>query len=273
LRQVGVCSWSLRPSSPRELARDLLACGTSHIQLALDPIRTGAWSEAELCAILLEDRLQVLSGMMTTIGEDYTTLDSIRTTGGLRPAEHWPANLAAAHQNAALAARLGIRLVTLHAGFLPHDPADSLRATMISRLHEVVRAFAAKGVLVGLETGQEDADTLLGILHELRDDRPGVNFDPANIILYGMGDPVAALRKLAPHIVQVHIKDALPAKHAGEWGTEVVAGTGAVDWPAFFEAASSLPPDVHFIIEREAGEARVADIKTARALITRLGGI
>ena len=80
----------------------------------------------------------------------------------------------------------------------------------------------------------------------------GVNFDPANMILYGMGDPVAALRALEPHVRQVHVKDALPSATPGEWGSEVRAGTGRVDWPAFFAIAREL--GVAFLIEREAGE-------------------
>ena len=62
--------------------------------------------------------------MMTTRGEDYTSLDSIKRTGGLRPDEHWEANLAAARQNAEIAYQFGIGLVTFHAGFIPHDPSS-----------------------------------------------------------------------------------------------------------------------------------------------------
>jgi sugar phosphate isomerase/epimerase len=90
-----------------------------------------------------------------------------------------------------------------------------------------------------------------------------VNFDPANMILYGMGDPVAAVRVLAPWIRQVHIKDALPAGRAGEWGQEVQAGTGAVDWPAFIGALRDLGRPLDLVIEREAGAARSGDVRVA----------
>jgi L-ribulose-5-phosphate 3-epimerase len=271
--EVGVCSWSLRPASPRELARDVLSCGVDAVQLALDPLRTGAWSEPELLAEFKANHIRILSGMMTTVGEDYSTLDTIRHTGGLRPDRHWPANLAAAHENAVLAARLGLNLVTLHAGFLPHGAADPLRPVMIQRLREVLRAFAAKGIRVAFETGQEDARTLLDVLHELRAENPGVNFDPANMILYGMGDPLAAFRELAPHVVQVHIKDATPPSRPGEWGEEVVVGTGSIDWTRFFDTIAELRPTVNLLIEREAGESRVADIKIARKLVMQIGGV
>jgi L-ribulose-5-phosphate 3-epimerase len=272
LRNVGVCSWSLRPNGPRELATATSSCGVEGVQLALDPLRTGLWDTQETVAALNTAGIRILSGMMATKGEDYSTLDSIRATGGVRLDEHWDENLAAARANAALARRLGLTLVTLHAGFLPHDPRDPLRATMLDRLRRLIGTFAEQGITVGLETGQEDAPTLLSVLHELRAEPPRVNFDPANMILYGMGDPVAALRLLAPHVAQVHIKDALAATQPGAWGTEVPAGTGQVDWPAFFNVVRTLPDSVALIIEREAGENRAEDVRAARRLIRDQGG-
>lgn len=264
-RRIGVCSWSLQPKSPQDLLQSLAATGLRAVQLALDPIRTGAWNEAETRSAL--KGIEVLSGMMGTKGEDYSTPDSIRRTGGVRPDATWPDNLAAAKANAALAHRLGITLVTFHAGFLPHDHNDPERARMISRLREIADIFAHSGIRIALETGQESADTLLEVLHDLP--TVGVNFDPANIILYGMGDPVGAVKKLSPRIVQFHIKDALPAKHPGQWGEEVVVGTGAggVRWPDFFRAAAAIPGN--FIIEREAGNNRIGDIISAREFLER----
>lgn len=271
MRHVGVCSWSLRPAGPGDLVSALAECGVHAVQLALDPIRTGAWPEAETAARLRSAGIGVISGMMATAGEDYSTLDSIRRTGGLRPDGTWTANLAAAEANAALAKRLGVSLVTLHAGFLPHEGNDPERGVMMERLRRVAGVFAARGVDVALETGQESAETLLEVLADLDavGARVGVNFDPANMILYGMGEPVEALRRLAPRVRQIHIKDADPAVDPGEWGTEVPAGTGNVNWPEFFRLLRSACPGVNLVIEREAGESRVADIRTARALIER----
>lgn len=264
--RVGVCSWSLRPSSARDLADKVRACGLDAVQLALDPIRSGVWDERETIDALESAGITTLSGMMGTKGEDYSTLDSIRRTGGLRPDQHWSDNLAAVNANADLARRLALPLVTFHAGFLPHGPDNPERAVMLDRLRAVARVFADRGVRVGLETGQESAGTLLAVLRDLDTPNVGVNFDPANMILYGMGDPVAALRALAPRVMQVHIKDALPPLVPGRWGTEVVVGTGAVDWPAFVEATRTVTPG-DLVIEREAGENRVADVRAAASLL------
>jgi sugar phosphate isomerase/epimerase len=133
----------------------------------------------------------------------------------------------------------------------------------------VADAFAEHGAGVALETGQETAETLEGVLAELGRPDVGVNFDPANMILYGMGDPVRALKRLVPVVKQIHVKDALPTDTPGTWGTEVPVGEGAVDWDAFFDVALSIQPPVSFVIEREAGADRLDDIAAARDLIEK----
>jgi L-ribulose-5-phosphate 3-epimerase len=268
-RTVAVCSWSLQARTARELATRVRETGVRAVQLALDPLRTGAMPFAEVTTAFGEAGITVVSGMMTMAGEDYSTLESIRRTGGVRPDATWAANREAAAENARVARALGIGLVTFHAGFLPHDPADPERHVLLERLQNMADAFAAEGVAVALETGQESAGTLRALLQALGRSDVGVNFDPANMILYGMGDPVSALRELAPYVRQIHIKDALPAADAGEWGTEVPVGEGAVDWGAFFTAVRETRIDADLVIEREAGSARVADVQRAAALIGR----
>jgi len=87
------------------------------------------------------------------------------------------------------------------------------------------------------------------------------------MLLYGMGEPVEALRKLAPHVRQVHIKDARRTKVAGTWGEEVPVGTGEVDWKAFFGVIAERKLSVDLMIEREAGTDRCGDIALARKLV------
>jgi L-ribulose-5-phosphate 3-epimerase len=266
-RFLGVCSWSLQADSREELVARIQACGVDGVQLALGPLSLPRFGVRETLEALTSAGIAVRSGMMSTQGEDYTSLDTIRHTGGVRPDEHWSANLAIAERDARSARALGVSLVTFHAGFLPHDRRDPERAKLIGRLRTIVDVFAAQDVRVGFETGQETADTLLDFLAELDRKTAGVNFDPANMILYGMGDPVAALRKLAPFVLQVHVKDAIAARTRGMWGEEVPVGTGQVDWAEFFRVLDAAQADIDLMIEREAGANRVADIRTARDLV------
>jgi len=269
--RIGVCSWSLQPTGPDDLADKCARLATDlsqrwGVQLALDPLRAG-WGVGGTVTALRDVGVDVISGMMAMRGEDYSTLASIRQTGGVRLDEYWAANLAAAGENAAIARELGISLVTFHAGFITHDCHDPTHDLMIDRLRQLADCFAEQGVRVALETGQETGETLLAALSVLNRASVGVNFDPGNMILYGMGDPVAALRALAPRVVQVHIKDAVPTDVAGEWGAEVPAGDGDVDWAMFFATYRETGLSCDLVIEREAGNDRVHDVRVARALL------
>jgi sugar phosphate isomerase/epimerase len=269
--RLAVCSWSLEPVSADDLLKKLAATGLQRVQIALDPIREnkgGAWTD--VAAKTAAQGVALVSGMMGTIGEDYTTLDSIRRTGGVVPDGTWPGNWKSFEANADLAARLGLKLVTFHAGFLPHEKADPSFAKLQDRLRRTADLFQARGVALGLETGQETAGTLVAFLRQLDHKGVGVNLDPANMLLYDKGDPVAAARVLGPWLKQCHLKDAVRTKVPGRWGEEVVLGTGQVDWKGFFAALSAAGFTGDLCIEREAGHQRVADIRAAREYVERL---
>jgi len=239
-------------------------------QLALSPIiARPEWAHA--AASLRRGGITVVSGMMEMRGEDYSTLESIARTGGVRPDGTWSSNLAHAQKVAQLAASLDLKLVTFHAGFLPHDRSSRERGVLLQRIRDLADLFAALGIGLGLETGQESAATLSEVLIEIDRRNVGVNFDPANMILYGMGDPIDALRRLGPFVRQVHIKDALPTRVPGTWGEEVPAGLGRVDWTAFFAAVAELPGPIDLVIEREAGDQRVADVRRAMEVVRTHG--
>jgi L-ribulose-5-phosphate 3-epimerase len=265
--RLAVCSWSLQPSSPRQLIERLRATALSRVQLALDPLRETpeVWGDAP--ALFREQGIRIVSGMFGTVGEDYTSLESIRRTGGLVPESTWEENWENVQANAELAHQLGLKLVTFHAGFLPHDEIDPEFEQLQHRIRLVADVFAAKGIDLAFETGQESADTLKVFLEKLGRVNVGVNFDPANMILYDKGDPIEALRTLSSWVKQCHIKDANRTKSPGAWGEEVPVGTGEVDWKQFFAVLEEIGFTGDCCIEREAGDQRVADIITARELV------
>jgi L-ribulose-5-phosphate 3-epimerase len=270
-RRLGVCSWSLEPDSAEDLLDKLAGTGLTRLQIALDPLREnpgGKWAAfADLSA---RRGVTSVSGMMGMIGEDYSTLESIRRTGGVVPDGTWPGNWRNIQANADLAGSLGLKLVTFHAGFLPHEESDPAFAKLLSRIRQIADLFAARGMTLGLETGQETADTMAAFLHEL--DRPnvGVNFDPANLILYDKGEPVAALRKLVSWVRQCHVKDAVRTKVPGTWGEEVPVGTGEADWKGLLGVLAEASFTGPLCIEREAGSDRVGDIRKAREYVEQV---
>jgi L-ribulose-5-phosphate 3-epimerase len=258
-QRLAVCSWSL-----------LDATGIRRVQLALDPLREApdVWRSAP--ELLRQNNISIVSGMFGCLGEDYSTLETIRLTGGLAPDAHWEQNWRNIQIATALAQKLGLKLVTFHAGFLPHEESHPDYAKLKQRLVQVADAFQARGIALGLETGQETAAVLRDFLTKLNRPNLGVNFDPANMILYDKGDPIEALRTLGPWIRQVHIKDAVRTSTPGTWGDEVAAGMGEVDWAAFFATLKEIGFAGDLCIEREAGMSRVEDIRAARELVERI---
>ncbi len=123
------------------------------------------------------------------------------------------------------------------------------------------------------ETGQETADTLEQFIKALVKQgaaNVGVNFDPANMILYDMGDPIVSLRKLMPRVRQVHIKDAVRTTTPGTWGKEVPIGEGQVDWKAFMQVLAEADYRGNLVVEREAGQERAADVRKAIERLSKL---
>ena len=271
LDSLAVCSWSLQPTSADDLLQKLAATGIARVQIALEPLREdpqGAWRDfAQKCA---QQGVTCVSGMFGKIGEDYSTLESIKRTGGVVQDATWDANWRNIQADADLAQRLALRLVTFHAGFLPHEESDPAFAKLLDRISRIADLFAGRGITLGFETGQETAVTLRAFLERLARPNVGVNFDPANMILYDKGNPIEALRTLGPWLKQCHLKDARRTRVPGTWGDEVVLGTGEVDWPAFLGVLAGLRFGGDGCVEREAGNQRVADIRAAREFLARL---
>jgi sugar phosphate isomerase/epimerase len=270
LQRLAVCSWSLQPQNAGQLVERLEAVGVRRVQLALDPLHLTPAAWERTADLLAGKKIEIVSGMFGTLGEDYTTLETIKRTGGLVPDEHWDQNWRNIQTVATLARQFHLKLVTFHAGFLPHEESDPLFRKLMDRIARVADLFAAHQIDLGFETGQETAGTLAAFLSKLNRPNVGVNFDPANMILYDKGDPIAALRVLGPWLKQCHIKDATRAPQPGAWGAEVPAGTGEVNWPAFFTTLQELGYAGNLCIEREAGTQRAADIITARQLVEKL---
>ena len=198
--------------------------------------------------------------------DDYSTVERVSESVGLVPPDRRQDRLKETLEIADFAAELGVDAIGMHLGFVSHDDPDQY-----SQVVEVTRTVCdhclGHSQRFHLETGQESADELLAFIEAVGRENLAVNFDPANMILYGMGDPVAALDQLAPHVFQLHVKDALPSSNPQEWGSEEPVGAGAVDWSAFFQVLLDRGIKADLVIEREAGSQRVEDVIRARQLI------
>jgi L-ribulose-5-phosphate 3-epimerase len=270
LERLGVCTWSLKSPNPGNLLCDTQAVGLKRVQLDLDAVRTKRQVWQNVTEVLARQHIQIVSGMFRTVGEDYSSLQRIRETGGLLPDETWDDTWEVAQQTAAIAQPLGIKIVSFHAGFIPQDETDPSFAKMLHRMRLVADVFASHGVDLALETGQERAEVLKDFLHKVGRVNVGVNFDPANMLIYDTGAPADALEILAPWLKQCHIKDGVRPSRAGTLGKEAVVGTGEVNWREFFQVLQKIKFPGYLFIEREAGEHRLEDIRWARQFVERV---
>lgn len=269
---IGVCSWSLRPSGLDELFARLEELKLDHVQLALaDFVAAADDARAEMVQRVRSSGRTVTATMISFAGEDYKTIASIRRTGGFAPDDAWPGRKASTIEAAKISQAIGVALLSTHVGFVPMSSDPNYRV-MVERVGDIATAIDAHGVSLLLETGQESASELLQFLNDLRVRNVGVNFDPANMILYGAGDPIEAVRTVGRHIRHVHLKDAVSSDHPGtQWGDEVPFGSGEVPVGEFLEALKDVGYTGPLVIEREAGEDRMGDVKAALHTLQSLG--
>ncbi len=259
--QIGVCSWSLKIP---DLATTL---DTIRDTLGVDLVQVGFWDDAfrdrdRVIRIIRDSRLEVSATCLGFEGEDYTTIQTIAETGGFKPDSFWPARIEKTRHFAEFTRELGVDLLAAHIGFVPHEVSDPQHAVMVDRLKQVCDILGERDVTLVMETGQEKAESLVEFIDKV--DRPniGVNFDPANMILYGVGDPVDAIPVLRDRIIHVHMKDANWSKTPTEsWGEEVVLGTGEADIPRVVSKLRAGGYKGPLVVEREAGDQRIADIQ------------
>ena len=266
--RVGVCSWSWQLPM-KEVAAKMDAAGVKGVHLALGPFiapdgRHGAAEGAEAWAFVkgkvARGEWNVMSTMIGTVGEDYSTLETIRKTGGIVPDQHWEANKKIVTRGAQLTQELGCPYMSTHAGFLDESDPKAYKKYVerVAWMRDECRKY---GVTLILESGQETAEDLAVFMPKVPG--VGINFDPANMILYAKGKPREAVKILSPWIKQVHVKDACETKVPGTWGTEVAWGEGEVGGKAFLAELEDLGYAGNYVIEREAGTDRPGDIAKA----------
>ncbi len=166
---------------------------------------------------------------------------------------------------------LGISDVVTHVGFLPENPNDPDFIGTVAALRNLVSYMKKKNQYFLFETGQETPITLVRMIEQIGLDNLGVNFDTANLIMYGKANPVDALDVLGKYVRNTHCKDGLFPTTGLELGKEVSVGTGRADFPKIIEKLKALNYNGALIIEREhAGDKQVQDIITARDILTSL---
>jgi sugar phosphate isomerase/epimerase len=191
------------------------------------------------------------SAVCSYAGEDYSDLQRVHESVGFTTPTYRPERIARTREVAKFAHALGIAAVSCHIGFIPSDPQVPLYKELLELTRTLCDACAEYGQDFVLETGQESARVLLGFIADVNRSNLKVNFDPANMILYGSGDPIEALTLLQEHVLSVHCKDGRSPVHSGSLGSECALGDGEVDFPAFLVQLKRMGYKGLLAIERE----------------------
>jgi sugar phosphate isomerase/epimerase len=192
-------------------------------------------------------------------------------TIGIVPPETRAARMDALKRASDLAKMCGIHAVHTHCGFIPENPNEPLYSDAVKAIHEVASHCKANGQNFLMETGQESPVTLLRAITDCDLDNIGVNLDTANLILYGKGDPVAALDVIGSYVRGLHAKDGLYPTDPKNLGKEVAIGKGKVDFPEVMRKLHHLHYAGPITIEREiSGPRQEEDIRASVAFLQRL---
>ena len=194
-------------------------------------------------------------------------------TIGLVPRETRAARIAHIKKASDFAKHCGIPAVQTHCGFIPENPNDAVYQETIAAMREVAGYCKNNGQYFRYETGQETPITLVRAIHDVGLDNQGVNFDLANLILYGKANPVDAIEILGPYVQGIHAKDGLWPTNPKDLGQEVPIGKGKVDFPRIIARLKQLNYRGAVTIEREiSGPKQAADIRESKEYLEKLIG-
>ena len=274
--QVGVMFWTGgelgADASPAEITKMVAGLGVSCGQIGVHGTADiGPESQAAWKAALEENGITVVTAFPAFAGESYADVPAVERTVGYIP----PATRAEREQRTRdvsdFAKALGISGLATHIGFVPEDHSDPNYIDVRDMVRRICDHCAANGQSFALETGQEPAVALKDFI--LDADRPnlGVNFDPANMILYGSGEPIEALETIQPWLTSVHCKDGTWPAEKGVFGAETPLGEGDVGMARYVAKLKEVGYTGPLTIEREiTGEAQRDDILGAIALLEKL---
>lgn len=227
------------------------------------------WDEA-----LTAEHFVTATVVCSYTGEDYSDLPTVARSVGLVPKNTRKERVARTKAVSEVAAKLAIDSVACHIGLMPESAEEPAYAQVRDVAREICDYCGTNGQSFTLETGQEPAKVLMRFIEDVDRSNLKINFDPANMILYGTGDPIEALEVLAKHVVSVHCKDGdwPPMDQPQALGEERALGAGSVDVARFVSKLKEIGYRGILSVEREERDEarRAADIRRAIALLRKL---
>jgi sugar phosphate isomerase/epimerase len=205
---------------------------------------------------LSEHGIKITTVFLGFEGESYETIDITSQTVGFVPPKTRAARLVEAYEISDFAKLLSVNYIGSHIGFVPHDRRSNEYAEVVETIRLLCTYLKKNSQALTLETGQESVQSLLTFMDDVACDNIFINFDPANLILYGIGNPIEALKLVGKYVRGVHCKDATTTTGTPgvDWGREVPFGTGEVDAEKFIKTLHEIGYNGALTIEREIPE-------------------
>ena len=231
----------------------------------IDPMLPGRLRQA-LDKYQIEATSLVVGGPGREVWDFYEGPQTI----GLVPRQTRAARIAHLKKASDFAKECGIAAVQTHCGFIPENPNDSVYKETVAAMREVAEYCKRNGQNFRYETGQETPITLVRAIQDVGLDNQGVNFDLANLILYGKANPVDAIELLGPYVQGIHAKDGLWPTNPRKLGEETPIGKGKVDFPRIIARLKELNYRGAVTIEREiSGPQQVEDVRAAKLYLEK----
>jgi L-ribulose-5-phosphate 3-epimerase len=228
---------------------------------------------AELRAAMAKYNVEVTSAIAGGPGPEIYDFYKGPETIGVVPRQSREARIARIQQVSDFAKKAGILGVQTHCGFLPENPNEALYKEGVEAIRTVAQYCKANGQTFRCETGQETPITLVRAIKDVGLDNVGVNFDLANLILYGKANPADAVDLLAPYIMGIHAKDGLYPTEPKQLGREVAIGQGKVNFQVVIPLLKKAGYRGPITIEREiSGAKQSEDILASKAFLEKLIG-
>jgi len=192
-------------------------------------------------------------------------------TLGLVPPDYRFARMNELMKGSDFAKKLGVENVATHVGFLPENPNTTEYHSIVTALRQVIGYYQKNNQYFLFETGQETPVTLRRTIEDIGLDNIGVNFDTANLILYGKAHPLDAIDILGKYVRDIHAKDGCYPTDGKNLGKEKQIGEGIVNFPAFIEKLKKIGYDGPITIEREIhGDEQTRDILKSKEFFNKL---
>jgi len=268
--KIGLTIWSLGLTSTYENLLNQLKLskeiGVNGVQLwcvdygvnntcLLDPERCDRSCRKEIREIIDSYELEI-SGFCAQ-------LSSPNRFGGFDDPEGLEERIQKTKKALELSVEMESPIVTTHPGRIPEDKSDPRYKIIFNSVREIATFAEDIGAYFCIETGMEPAKILKNFILEIGSEGLKVNFDPANLLRFGVSEVINGVKILGPWIVHTHAKDYNPKTKLA------TVGKGLVPWKEYLRELRNQGYNGWLVLEDETGKDVVDSLIYGRSFLEK----